>query len=569
MSQLPTGWSAAPIGILCTLKNGRAFKSTEWQTNGIPIVRIQNLNNPAATYNYFGGQFEDRHYLRGGELLFAWSGTPGTSFGAHIWGGGEAVLNQHIFRVDFDETSLDKRFLRYAINQKLEELIGIAHGAVGLRHVTKGKFESTEVLIPPFAEQKRIADKLDAVLARVDACRERLDRLHATLKYLRQSILAAAISGKLTEKWRDQNAVDQSGNVLLEKLRKQHAERNSTSGVRQEIGRQNNPIRGASVSSADFDVESLSASLPDSWGHACGAEVVQPGADIVYGIVQPGPKLDAGVPYVRGMDIEQGRILVSQLLKTSPEIAARYSRAAIKAGDVLLGIIRATKVAIVPSALDGANITQGTARFRPSDSIRSRYLAAVLEAPATQRWLHAHYRGIDMPGLNLADVRRVPIPLPPIREQDEIVRLVEALLGLSERLEARYTVAREQVGRIIPAVLGKAFRGELVPQDFNDEPATELLERIRASRAEDKAKPKRHTKSRRVPVTKLTTDAVKAIIQRLPADGFTFDDLRDEVSSEYEALKDIVFALLADPRSGLKQVFHVEAGAMRFVRTKP
>ena len=207
MRALPSGWTAAPIGMLCKLENGRAFKPAEWQTNGIPIVRIQNLNNPAAPHNYFQGRFDDRNYLGGGELLFAWSGTPGTSFGAHIWRGGEAILNQHIFRVDFDESSLDKRFFRHAINQKLEELIGVAHGGVGLRHVTKGMFENTEVSIPPFIEQKRIADKLEAVLARVDACRERLDRVPAILKRFRQSVLAAATSGKLTEDWREERGV--------------------------------------------------------------------------------------------------------------------------------------------------------------------------------------------------------------------------------------------------------------------------------------------------------------------------------------------------------------------------
>ena len=166
-------------------------------------MRIQNLNNPDAPFNRFRGQFESHYHLprRGAALRLVWSS--GLSFGAHVWRGGEAVLNQHIFRVDFDEATLDKRFFRYAINQKLDaELIDIAHGGVGLRHVTKGTFERTLVAVPPLNEQKRIADKLDAVLARVDACRERLDRVPAILKRFRQAVLAAATSGKLTEEWR-------------------------------------------------------------------------------------------------------------------------------------------------------------------------------------------------------------------------------------------------------------------------------------------------------------------------------------------------------------------------------
>ena len=80
MSDLPEGWIQAPIGSLCSLRNGRAFKPTEWKTKGVPIVRIQNLNNETAPYNYYQGDIDARHQLRGGELLFAWSGTPDTAF---------------------------------------------------------------------------------------------------------------------------------------------------------------------------------------------------------------------------------------------------------------------------------------------------------------------------------------------------------------------------------------------------------------------------------------------------------------------------------------------------------
>lgn len=87
-----------------------------------------------------------------------------------------------------------------------------------------------------------------------------------------------------------------------------------------------------------------------------------------------------------------------------------------------------------------------------------------------------------MPGLNLADVRRVPLPLPPLDEQAEIVRRVELLLGYANRLEARLKAAQLASERLTPALLAKAFRGELVPQDPNDEPASELLKRLAAQR---------------------------------------------------------------------------------------
>ena len=129
---VPANWRWVRMFRLCTLKNGRAFKPTEWSDTGLPIIRIQNLNNPDSEYNLFQGEVSEDHRLYGGELLFAWSGTPGTSFGAHIWNGKDAVLNQHIFRVDFDESILNKTFFKYAINQQLERLISSAHGGAGI-----------------------------------------------------------------------------------------------------------------------------------------------------------------------------------------------------------------------------------------------------------------------------------------------------------------------------------------------------------------------------------------------------------------------------------------------------
>jgi type I restriction enzyme, S subunit len=135
---LPSTWAIAEIGQICSLINGKAFKPSDWTDTGLPFIRIQNLNNPSASFNHFDGSVADQFLVQHGELLFAWSGTPGTSFGAHIWSGETAVLNQHIFRVLFNDEVIEKRFLRLAINQKLEELIGKARGGVGLRHVTKG-----------------------------------------------------------------------------------------------------------------------------------------------------------------------------------------------------------------------------------------------------------------------------------------------------------------------------------------------------------------------------------------------------------------------------------------------
>ncbi len=173
----PVGWTYARIGQLCDLVNGRAFKPSEWSENGLPIIRIQNLNNPNAEFNYFDGAIEERFIVNSGDLLFAWSGTPGTSFGAHIWTGGRAVLNQHIFKVVFNASLIDRKFFRWAINHKLEEFISKAHGGVGLRHITKGEFEATEIGLPPIKEQARIVSAIDRVFVRSHSATRELEPL--------------------------------------------------------------------------------------------------------------------------------------------------------------------------------------------------------------------------------------------------------------------------------------------------------------------------------------------------------------------------------------------------------
>ncbi len=205
MITIPSSWSCVPIGNICDLINGRAFKPSDWGKEGLPIVRIQNLNDPNAGFNYYPKSIEEKFLIDQGQLLFAWSGTPGTSFGAHIWNGGRAVLNQHIFRVEFDDSKINKKYFCYAINQKLNELIEKAHGGVGLRHVTKGKFEATEIAIPPLNEQKRIIAKIEELFSELDKGIENFSTAQAQLKVYRQAILKHAFKGKLTSSGKRKN----------------------------------------------------------------------------------------------------------------------------------------------------------------------------------------------------------------------------------------------------------------------------------------------------------------------------------------------------------------------------
>lgn len=172
--------------------------------------------------------------------------------------------------------------------------------------------------------------------------------------------------------------------------------------------------------------------------------------------------------------------------------------------------------------------------------------------------------------LSISKVSALPIQLPSSQEQHEIVRRVETLFAYADRVEARFAAARAQVEFLTPVLLAKAFRGELVPQDPNDEPASVLLERIRATRTAAGGRSPKKARTERIPMTtKLTTEALREIISGLPANEFTFDDLRGQASADYETLKDLVFALLSEAPANVEQVFNTEAKAMRLARVKP
>ena len=172
-----------PIGEICDLRNGRAFKPTEWSTSGTPIIRIQNLTDETKPFNYCDFEVDTKFHVESGNLLFSWSGTPGTSFGAFFWRRDHGYLNQHIFRIDpHSPKELNLEYFRLALNQKLVEIISQAHGGVGLQHITKEKLNKIKVYLPELIDQIRIAHLLGKVEGLIAQRKQHLHQLDDLLK---------------------------------------------------------------------------------------------------------------------------------------------------------------------------------------------------------------------------------------------------------------------------------------------------------------------------------------------------------------------------------------------------
>jgi len=331
-------------------------------------------------------------------------------------------------------SALAGRYLFYWLRHPefLRYVTEISHGVNMPRLGTEAGLKAPLVLAP-LHEQQRIADKLDTVLARVDACRDRLARVAPLLKRFRQSVLAAATSGRLTAVAPGgYRAVPLSG-LLQEPLRNGKSVVDGTG------------VRVLRLSSLGEKEVKLDESKRGDWG----------GIDVGRYFIHAGDFLVA-----RGSG---SRELVGRgaLVSTEPEEPVAFP-------DTMI-------------------------RVRPDlTSLNPHYLRAIWDGREVRSQIETSARttaGIYK--ISQTDLESLKVPLPPLDEQTEIVRRVEVLFAFADRLEVRLAQAHTAVDRLTPSLLAQAFRGELVPQHPEDEPAAELLKRLATQHETASARPRR------------------------------------------------------------------------------
>lgn len=183
-----TKWENRKLGDIATYINGYAFKPTQWKDSGIPIIRIQNLNNSLASYNFFDGDgIPEKYIVKNGDVLISWS----ASLGVYEWMNNTAYLNQHIFKVVFDKIQVDKSYFKHAVSSRLYDMANRVHG-VTMQHIVKKDFDNISFPLPPFHIQLTIASELDAVQEMIDGYKAQL----ADLDELAKSIYHSYIDNK-------------------------------------------------------------------------------------------------------------------------------------------------------------------------------------------------------------------------------------------------------------------------------------------------------------------------------------------------------------------------------------
>jgi type I restriction enzyme S subunit len=452
-NSLPQGWAMATLGQLGSYTNGRGFKRTEWSNQGFPIIRIQNLTGSGTKFNYYSGSLDEKHRVRPGDLLISWSAT----LDAYVWNGSECALNQHIYKV---EPFIDKFYLFYCVKNFLRTLVQQVHGT-GMQHITNARFMNTMVPVAPLAEQKRIVAKIEALFAESKTMRDALSKVPVLLRRFRQSVLAKAFRGDLTQR----NPDDEPAQRLLERIKEERKRE-----------KQNVTTENKTEYSADLP------ELPEPWIWTTIGELE---TFVGSGITPGGGKKvyhSEGIPFIRSQNVYPDGLHLGNVAHVTREMHAEMKRTQVHPNDVLLNITGASigRSAYIPKEFGEANVNQHVCIIRTGWWIVPAYLSHFLNSPYSQDQIFSTESGVTREGLNYTQVRSLQIPLAPLEEQKRIASRIEEAFPITNRVEAAAAKARERAGRINQAILAKAFRGEIVPQDPGDEPASALLQRIKA-----------------------------------------------------------------------------------------
>lgn len=198
--------------------------------------------------------------------------------------------------------------------------------------------------------------------------------------------------------------------------------------------------------------------VEDVWPSATLQEVVAEGTIVTYGIVQAGDEFPGGVPYIRTGDIQDGQIQLGSLRHTAPDIAAKFERSRVRSGEIVMSI-RATvgTTALVPEELDGANLTQGTARIAPGSLTRGEYLHDYIRSDRVQAWIQRQVKGATFREITLSRLREMPVILPPLALQSEY----SDKIGHLKAVLAEQRAGIERAEALFASLQHRAFRGEL------------------------------------------------------------------------------------------------------------
>ncbi len=467
MSSLPSNWVVAPLGDLLTevLGGGTPDKSKAENFRGdIPFMTVKDMHSRFIddTQDHISQEAlasSASRVIPADTLVIA----SRMSLGKVARPTRAVAINQDL-KALFLHQGVSKPYIEYAWRANAARIQAMGTGTT-VKGIRLEDIRGLQVPVAPAAEQTRIADQLDTLLARIQACQDRLEAIPAVLKRFRQAALDAAMTGELTNDWRTPGQQGLSAaDVIATRLG------NEKGAARRKL----------EEFLLEHPPQEPGAGLPSGWLRTHVG---------VVGAVSNGSTPSRGVPEYWGGDIpwvSSGEVANRTINTTRESItSAGFENSSVRllpAGTVLMAMIGEGKTRGQSALLAiPACINQNVAGVVPvPELVASRYL---------WYWFQRQYEsnrnqgsGSGPKALNCDRVRRLEVHLPPLGEQAEIVRRLEATLSLADGIAVRCASATVEVQRLAPLTLAKAFRGDLVAQDPNDEPASVLLARIATER---------------------------------------------------------------------------------------
>ncbi|MBV9008153.1 MAG: restriction endonuclease subunit S, partial [Verrucomicrobia bacterium] len=388
------GWKRVRLREVATILNGYPFESAKFkQDRGTPLLRIRDVVR-GQTDTFYDDTFDPAFLVQAGELVVGMDG----DFNSARWRGEPALLNQRVCKITVDQLRYSPRFLEYVLPGYLAA-INAHTPSVTVKHLSSRTVGDIPLPFPSLDEQQRIVAEIEKQFTRLNAGVASLKRVQTGLKRYRASVLKAACEGRLVpteaELARKENRSYETGEQLLQRILKERGEKWNGKGKYKEP--------------AIPDSKNV-LPLRSGWTLSSLEQLTNANRPICYGILMPKDNVPNGVLYVKVRDMKGDRIATDSLHRTTTQIAAKYARASLQTGDLLLAI-RGTygRVAETPPALNGGNITQDTARLDVTPLIDHRYVAICLRSPHCQNYLKGVARGVAVKGVNIADVKTTPI----------------------------------------------------------------------------------------------------------------------------------------------------------------
>ena len=369
-------------------------------------------------------------------------------------------------------------------------------GVVGQRRVPKDFILSSQIPLPPLNEQKRIVAKIEALQTRSTAAKEELEAIKPLLDQFRQSVLASAFCGDLTKNWRSQNPDVEPAEVLLERIRVERRRRWEEAELEKMKAKGKVPKddkwKKKYKEPKPIDVKpDYLLDLPDEWLWLSADEC----SHLITDGEHATPKRsDSGVYLLSARNILNGMISYEKVDFVPEDVYKKLEqRLKLEAGDVLMSCSGTVgRSCVAPPDLRCAFVRSVAILKTVFET--GEYISLAIRSPILQTQIEKKKTQTAQSNIFQGRIKILAIPFAPLEEQKEIVRRIESLFKLADSIQNQQSKIQNQIETLNQSILAKAFRGELVPQDPNDEPASVLLEKIKADREKAKPKKKRSNK---------------------------------------------------------------------------